>query len=126
MIPTILNSDFWRALDKLIAESEIVIDRPKDSCHPKYPDMIYPLDYGYLKNTSSMDGQGIDVWRGSLADAKLNAIVVIVDLWKRDSEIKLLIGVTADEAKTVYDFHNNNGDAMQGILISREEQPYDV
>lgn len=125
MIPRILNSDFWRALDKLIDESEIVIDRPKDSHHPKYPSMIYPLDYGYLKNTSSMDGQGIDVWRGSQPDAKLNAIMVIVDLWKRDSEIKLLIGVTEEEAKTIYGFHNNNGDAMQGILISREE-PCDV
>lgn len=121
MIPRILNSDFWRALDRLIAESEIVIDRPKNSHHPKYPDMIYPLDYGYLQNTSSMDGQGIDVWRGSLDDGELKAIMVIVDLWKRDSEIKLLIGVTDEEAKTICDFHNNNVDAMQGILISREE-----
>lgn len=121
MIPRILNSDFWRALDRLIAESEIVIDRPKNSRHPKYPDMIYPLDYGYLNNTSSMDGQGIDVWRGSLADGELKAIMVIVDLWKRDSEIKLLVGVTDEEAKTIYEFHNNNGEAMQGILISREE-----
>lgn len=121
MIPRILNSDFWRALDKMISECEIVIDRPKDSHHPKYHDMIYPLDYGYLRNTSSMDGQGIDVWRGSMPESKLNAIMVIVDLWKRDSEIKLLIGVTDDEAKTIYEFHNNNGDAMQGILIPREE-----
>ena len=125
MIPRILNSDFWRALDRLISESEIVIDRPKDSHHPKYPDMIYPLDYGYLKNTSSMDDQGIDVWRGSLGDGELKAIMVIVDLWERDSEIKLLIGVTDEEAKIIYDFHNNNGDAMQGILIPREE-PCDV
>ena len=121
MIPQILNSDFWRALDRLIYESEIVIDRPKGSCHPKYRDMIYPLDYGYLKNTSSMDGQGIDVWCGSQREKSLRAIVVIVDLWKRDSEIKLLIGTTEEEARTVYDFHNNNGDAMQGILIPREE-----
>lgn len=121
MIPQILNSDFWRALDKLISESEIVIDRPRNSHHPKYPEMIYPLDYGYLKNTSSMDGQGIDVWRGSQGGNALRAIMVIVDLWKRDSEIKLLIGTTDEEARIVYDFHNNNGDAMQGILIPREE-----
>ena len=117
----ILNADFWRAFDRLIGESEIIFDRPKGSSHPKYSDMIYPLDYGYLKNTSSMDGQGIDVWRGSLPGEHLDAIMVIVDLWKRDSEIKLLIGVTDEEAQIIYDFHNNNGDAMQGILISREE-----
>lgn len=121
MMQRIWNSDFWRALDKLIETSEIMIDRPKNSRHPKYHDMIYPLDYGYLKDTTAMDGQGIDVWRGSLDDGELKAIMVIVDLWKRDSEIKLLIGVTDEEAKTIYDFHNNNGDAMQGILISRED-----
>lgn len=121
MIPRMLNSDFWRAFDSLIAQSRLVIDRPKGSRHPKHSDMIYPLDYGYLENTSSMDGDGIDVWRGSLKDGELKAIMVIVDLWKCDSEIKLLVGVTDEEARAVYDFHNNNGDAMQGILIPREE-----
>lgn len=59
------NEDFWNALDQLVNTSEIVIDRPKGSSHPKYPDFVYKLDYGYLKNTSSMDGAGIDVWVGS-------------------------------------------------------------
>ena len=53
------NNDFWRALDSLVDNSEIVIDRPKGTAHPKYPDFIYKVDYGYLKNTSSMDGAGI-------------------------------------------------------------------
>lgn len=115
----ICNADFWHALDRLIAESEIVIDRPKDSCHPHYPEMVYPLDYGYLKNTSSMDGDGIDVWRGSSENDGLTAIMVIVDLWKRDSEIKLLIDVNEEEMQEIYSFHNGQGDAMHGILIPR-------
>lgn len=52
----IRNDDFWKALDELVNNSEIVIDRPKGLAHPKYPDFIYQVDYGYLKNTSSMDG----------------------------------------------------------------------
>ena len=56
-----MNPDFWTTLDQLVSDSEIVIDRPKGSAHPKYPDFIYKVDYGYLNNTSSMDGQGIDV-----------------------------------------------------------------
>ena len=55
-----LNPEFWAALEQLANNSEIIIDRPKGSAHPKYPDFIYRVDYGYLKNTSSMDGQGID------------------------------------------------------------------
>jgi len=32
--------EFWNAIDVLLSESEIVIDRPKGSSHPKYPDCI--------------------------------------------------------------------------------------
>ena len=55
------NEAFWNALDALVNASEIVIDRPKESVHPRFPDFIYRVDYGYLKDTSSMDGAGIDV-----------------------------------------------------------------
>lgn len=111
------STDFWQALDALVADSEIVIDRPKGSAHPRYPDMIYPLDYGYLKDTASMDGGGIDVWLGS-GERKLDAIMCIVDRLKRDSEIKLLIGCTEEEKRIVYETHNES-EYMKGILIRR-------
>ena len=84
------NEDFWKALDELVNSSEIVIDRPKGSAHPKFPDFIYRVDYGYLKDSTSMDGAGIDVWVGS-GDKKIDAIMCIVDLMKKDSEIKILM-----------------------------------
>ena len=87
------NSKFWNALDDLIANSEIIIDRPKGTAHPKYPNFIYKVDYGYLKDTSSMDGAGIDVWVGS-GEKQVDAIMCTVDLIKKDSEIKILIGCT--------------------------------
>ena len=59
------NIEFWNAIDELVNNSEIIIDRPKGTSHPKYPDFIYRVDYGYLKDTTSMDGAGIDVWVGS-------------------------------------------------------------
>lgn len=112
-----LNNDFWEALDSLVDNSEIVIDRPKGTAHPKYPDFIYKVNYGYLKNTSSMDGAGIDVWVGS-GDKKIDAIMCIVDLMKRDSEIKILIGCTEEEKQIVYQTHNET-QYMKGILIRR-------
>lgn len=111
------NNDFWRALDSLVDNSEIVIDRPKGTAYPKYPDFIYKVDYGYLKNTSSMDGAGIDVWIGS-GEKKIDAIMCIVDLMKRDSEIKILIGCTEEEKQIVYQTHNET-EYMKGILIRR-------
>ena len=99
------HEDFWNALDELVNTSEIVIDRPKGSAHPRFPDFIYRVDYGYLKNTASMDGAGIDVWVGS-GEKKIDAIMCIVDLMKRDSEIKILIGCTEEEKMEVYRTHN--------------------
>ena len=111
------NEDFWKALDELVNSSEIVIDRPKGSAHPKFPDFIYRVDYGYLKDSTSMDGAGIDVWVGS-GDKKIDAIMCIVDLMKKDSEIKILIGCTEEEKMEVYRTHNET-QYMKGIIIRR-------
>ncbi len=114
------DGDFWHALDKLVSESEIAIDRPKGSAHPRYPNFIYPLDYGYLKGTTTMDGGGIDVWRGSDPDGRVDAILCIVDLVKRDSEIKVLIGCTEEEKALIHQTQNER-DMMKGILIQRPD-----
>ena len=112
--------DFWTRLDNLIASHEIVIDRLKGSTHPRYPELVYPLDYGYLKNASGGDGNEVDVWRGSLKDNQLVAIVCTVDTKKSDTEIKLIMGCTNDELGIVNRFHNEN-DYMSGIVIRRDE-----
>ena len=109
---------FWAALDQLMASSRVVIDRPKGTAHPRYPDMIYPLDYGYLADTTAMDGGGIDVWAGSDPARGLDAVMVTVDLVKRDSEIKLLIGCTEEEKQLVWHQHNDS-ESMKGMLIRR-------
>ena len=113
-----MNNEFWQAIDFLASSGKIVIDRPKGSRHPKYPDCIYPVDYGYIENTTSMDGGGIDVWRGSLPSNTVDSIICTVDLMKKDSEIKLLMGCTEEETKIIYEFHNNS-EFMKGILIKR-------
>lgn len=86
------NPQFWQALDQLLARSALVIDRPKGSSHPRFPEMVYPLDYGYLENTASMDGEGVDVW--------------VVDLPKGDVEVKLLYGCTPQERELAFQFQN--------------------
>ena len=112
------NEDFWSALDELVGNSEIVIDRPKGTVHPRFPDFIYKVDYGYLNRTTSMDGGGIDVWVGTDKEKEVAAIMCIVDLMKRDSEIKILIGCTEEEKQLVYQTHNET-QYMKGVLIRR-------
>ena len=116
------DEPFWKAVDSLVQESEIVIDRPKGSYHPRYPEIVYPVDYGYLKNTSSMDGGGIDIWRGTGVPGQVDAISCTVDLYKKDSEIKILIGCNSAEKKLIMDFHNRG--LMKGLLTTDREIKY--
>ena len=110
-------SEFWTALDKLVSESKIVIDRPKGSRHPKFG-LLYEVDYGYLENTASMDGGGIDIWMGSLDEKSCDAIICTIDLLKKDSEIKILLGCNEDEKNIIMKFHNDTA-LMKGIMLRR-------
>lgn len=113
------NNEFWTAVEKIVAESKIIIDRPKGTAHPKFPNFIYSVDYGYLDNTTSMDHSGIDVWLGTDERKQIDAIMCIIDLIKHDSEIKLLIGCTELEKEIIYKTHNETA-YMKGILIRRK------
>ena len=112
-----MNDEFWNAIDELVENADIVIDRPKGTTHPRFPNFVYKVDYGYLKETTSMDGAGIDVWVGT-GGKKIDAIMCIVDLMKKDSEIKILIGCTEEEKQIIYQTHNGT-EYMKGILIRR-------
>ena len=98
------NPQFWQALDQLLARSALVIDRPKGSSHPRFPEMVYPLDYGYLENTASMDGEGVDVWVGTAQPPALDGLLWVVDLPKGDVEVKLLYGCTPQERELAFQF----------------------
>ena len=40
----------------------VTVDRPLGSTHPRYPDMVYPINYGYLDDVIGGDGEGQDVY----------------------------------------------------------------
>lgn len=115
------DSRFWEYADLLVATSEIVIDRPAGSLHPRYPEFAYPLDYGYLVGTGGGDGDGVDIWRGILPDLRVTAIIVTIDVHKRDAELKLLVGCTDDEASFVLATHQSDSQAAR--LIRRATEP---
>ena len=116
-----MNRDyiFWQRLDALLERSQIVIDRPKGSSHPRFPDIVYALDYGYLEGTTSADGEGVDVWLGSKVEQQLDAIICTVDLDKGDAELKLLVGCTDEEKKYIECFYNEYPD-MGAKIIPRK------
>jgi len=111
------SASFWQYLDQLVATVNLTIDRPKGTPHPRYPDFVYPYDYGYLEGIPSSDGGGLDVWVGSLPGKHATGVICTVDLVKRDVEIKLLLSCTAQEMQDILAVHNAFSQAA--VLIER-------
>lgn len=120
--------DFWDHLDLLVQAHPLIIDRPKGSSHPRYPERIYPLDYGYLEGTTASDGAGVDVWRGSDYRSSnirrkpnaISAVLATVDLVKNDCEVKILVDCSEADITKLIAFHNSG--AMRAEIIRRPER----
>lgn len=112
-----LSADFWDYLDRLVAKSELVIEQPRGSAHPHLPEVIYPLDYGSLKDTPAGNSRGMAVWLGSLFDRSLDAVMLTVDPQKRASSLTLMLGCTPDEKQTAQAFTNRG--EMRAVLVPR-------
>ena len=41
---------------------KIIVDRPLGSCHPKYPALRYPINYGFVPGTLAPDGEEQDAY----------------------------------------------------------------
>lgn len=40
----------------------VTVDRPLGSTHPNHPDLIYPINYGYIESLIAPDGEEQDVY----------------------------------------------------------------
>ena len=40
----------------------VIVDRPLGSCHPEHPDLIYPVNYGFVKGIIAADGEEQDAY----------------------------------------------------------------
>lgn len=109
-------SDYWIILDQIININGITIDRPKGTRHPKYPDWVYNIDYGFINNTSSMDGNAIDIYVGTQQNKAINGIFCTIDTLKNDSEIKVVYECSAVEIEII-DHDLNNSKYMKAMFI---------
>ena len=110
------NAYFWQKLDTLYLSSDLVIDRPKGTCHPLYSNLVYPVNYGYLKDPK--DDEHIDCYRGSKNEYSVNTMVVCADILNKDIEVKLLVGCTEQEEKDILGFLNQT-DFQKSVIIRR-------
>ena len=68
----------------------IIIDRPLGSPHPKYPNQIYPINYGYVDGIIGGDGEEQDVYLlgVDIPVTTYEAIIIAVIHRDNDNETK--------------------------------------
>jgi inorganic pyrophosphatase len=59
----------------------------------------------------------VTVWAGSLPAQTVTSVIRTVDLQKRDSEMKILLSCTPEEAQQILEIHN--GGTQAAILVNR-------
>ncbi len=105
------KSEKANAIEYIGKEVYVKIDRPIGSCHPKYSDHIYLVNYGFIPNTISGDGEELDCYilgeYKPLKEYKGKCIAVIHRL--NDDDDKLVIvpknkTFTDSEIKLLTDF----------------------
>ena len=40
----------------------VIVDRPKGTRHPKFPELVYPVNYGYVPGVLAGDGEEQDAY----------------------------------------------------------------
>ena len=108
----------WAAWEKVIRQNGITIDRPYRSRHPRFPEIIYPLDYGYVNGTRGTDGEEVDVFVGR-GTGGLTALLATTDHRRSDREFKLLWDCTPEEVYLAHGFINFDRMLMEGLLVLR-------
>jgi len=97
---------YWQTIQALLTGRALVIERPRGQPHPRHPELVYPLDYGYLQGTAAGDGAEIDVWIGAGGGQILTGILCTFDTVKQDAEVKLLAGCSSQEIELIRQFYH--------------------
>ncbi len=119
LLPPLFTEAFpWGKWETLLRTATVTLDRPQGSAHPHYPDIRYPLDYGYAEGTSTNDGDGVDVFVGSGATGLTGAILTH-DRRKGDCEVKLLWNCTPEEIYCALGFLNFAPEKLVGRVAMR-------
>lgn len=109
----------WDAWQEMILKNGITVDRPYGSRHPSFPEIVYPIDYGFVNNTTGTDGDEVDVFVGMTRNGLVGAILTH-DKRKGDREVKLIYNCAPPEIYLVNGFINFDPNLMTGDLVLRQ------
>lgn len=66
----------------------VTVDRAMGTYHPQYPDMYYPINYGYIKGIMAPDGEEQDVYILGVNEPVKEFTGKVIAIIHRDKDIE--------------------------------------
>ncbi len=85
-------------------EVTVTVDRAMGSRHPKYPDIIYPINYGYVGGVTGGDGDAQDAY-----------------ILGADTPLELFTGIVIAIVRRLNDVEDKWVVAPRGVTFTKEE-----
>jgi inorganic pyrophosphatase len=108
----------------------VTVDRPLGSRHPRYGDIVYPVNYGSVAGTVAADGEPIDAYvlGVDVPLAEFSGVVVGLVLRRDDVEDKLVVApagcrYSAEEIQDLVDFQERFFESQ--IVVAPQLAPDD-
>ena len=63
---------------------KVIVDRPLGTCHPRHPDIVYPINYGYVPGVIAPDGEEQDAYILGVdfpAEQLTGRVIAIIHRW---------------------------------------------
>ena len=123
-----LLANRWEYVRELIKNLQYIgktvkvkVDRPIGSSHPKYPETIYEVNYGFVPNTLSGDGEELDVYilgeDKPLTEYEGKCIAVIHRLKEDDDKLIIVPPNRNFTAKQIKEATNFVEKYFEGVVI---------
>lgn len=74
----------------------IVMDRPIGTPHPKHPDIIYPINYGYIPEVYGGDGEELDVYLLGVNERVEEYTARIIGIVHRNNDVEDKLAATPE------------------------------
>lgn len=91
------------------------IDRPLGSCHPRHPELYYPVNYGYVDGVIGGDGAEQDIYLLGVSAPVADYVGKVIAVYHRydDNETKWIV-LPCDES----------GNLQDGVTVPTDDEIY--
>lgn len=80
-----MRSDYPNIIGRYVCGK---IDRPIGSCHPRYPEMRYPINYGYVDKIYAEDGAEQDIYLLGTNEALRTFSGYVIAVYRRFDDVE--------------------------------------